>query len=152
MCRLVFAWLGLGLLLASTAGLLFLTRAVWLEALGGAWRRVSSGSGRYARQGEDADDVGLISIESGPRHGKGYSSPSGLSPVSGKGDLPDEELGDPFDAGEDAAASYTGIGDRLQQQQRRHEGVNGGSTGAGEGPAVVRSGGSAEVQRHAEGL
>lgn len=117
MRRLVFAYLGLCLLLASAVGLLYVTRTVWLEALADLWgrlaRRNRRGYGRYIDA--NADRVGLITMGNGTRPKLGYSDARGMPPALSNGNVFDEELGDPFDAADDVS-SPSGVGQRDAQR------------------------------------
>ena len=134
-CRLVFAYFGLCLLLASAAGLLFVTRAVWLEALGDAWGRLAGQTRRgYGRHMDaEADRVGLMGMGSRSKAGS-----RGLPPVVTNGGAVDEELGDPFDATDDASgAGQRGLQMDSISSSAVFAGDVGGSQRANGGAAAV---------------
>ena len=142
--RLVFAYLGLCLLLASAAGALYVTRAVWLEALGNLRgrleRRIRRGHGR--RTDAEADRVGLMSTGNGSRSTLGASSARTAPPALSGGGAVDEELGDPFDAADDPSGGSGGTGQRGVQMG---SGGGGGVFANGAGGSQRTSTGAAVV-------
>ena len=106
----MFAYLGLCLLLASATGLLYVTRTVWLEALGELWGCLGRRS--YGRHTDaEADRVGLITMGAGSRPKSDLRGARGTPPALGNGTVVDEELGDPFDAADDVSGA-SGVGQR----------------------------------------
>ena len=81
MCRLVFAWVALAMVLASVAGLLLHTRSVWAPSLSDLFTSMRygvSGRSRYAAHKDDADEMRLIRLEGGNSHAGG-SGHAGVS-------------------------------------------------------------------------
>lgn len=91
MCRLVFAWVALAMVLASVAGLLLHTRSVWAPALSDLFTSMRygvSGRSRYAAHKDDADEMRLIRLEAGNGHAGGIGHAGVSDTQESRGNAP----------------------------------------------------------------